>query len=122
MQQQFPTWVSQPGSCLFSFAITGASVGATPGTAGLDGRGKFLGLISKSANTVTITWNSAFGDIPYVFFQPSAGQNNTLVEIVTNTVNQLVFKTVDSDSNATGVNDANLQLFIVGYNTTSFVG
>lgn len=121
MQSQFPTWVSQPGSCLFSFAIDGSAVGASPGQAGLDGRGKFLGLISKSSNVVTIDWDSAFGDVPYVFFQPSAGQNNTLVQIVTNTVNQLVFNTVLADDHTTGVTDADLQVFIVGYNTTSYV-
>lgn len=113
--------MSQPGSCLFSFGIDGSAVGATPGQTGLDGRGKFLGLISKSANVVTITWDSAFGDVPYVFFQPSAGQANTAVEIVTNTINQLVYQTVKSDDHTTGVNDADLQVFIVGYNTTSFV-
>lgn len=97
-------------------------MGASPGTAGLDGRGKFLGLISKSGNQVTITWNTAFGDVPYVFFQPAAGQLDTLVQIITNTAQQLVFNTVASDANATPVNNANLQVFIAGYNTTSFVG
>ena len=122
MQQQFPTWVSQPGSCLFTFNILGAQVLSTPSMAGLDGRGMFLALISSAANVVTITWNSAFGDIPYVFFQPAAGQNNTLVEIVSNTPSQLVFQTVNSDASTTPVVNANLQVFVVGYNTTSFVG
>jgi len=120
MQQQFPTWVSQPGSCLFFFGIDGSAVGATAGTAGLDGRGKFLCTISKSSNTVTINWNSAFGDVPYVFFQPAPGQDDTIVQIVTNTASQLVFNTVKA-TDGTAVNDADLYVFIGGFNTTSFV-
>lgn len=119
--QTFPIWADQPGLTLRNFSITGASVGATAGTAGLDGRGQMLCTISKAANVVTIKWNQSFGDRPYVFFQPSAGQNNTLVEIVSSTASQLVFQTVNSDSNVTALNDANLDVLVCGYNTTSYV-
>lgn len=120
--QTFPLWADQPGLTLHTFAITGASVGATAGTAGLDGRGKFLCTISKSTNTVTINWNQAFGDVPYVWFQQGLSQTNTAVQITTNTASQLVFQTVQADSHSTGVNDANLIVFVASYNTTSFVG
>jgi hypothetical protein len=120
-KQTFPVFVDQPGCTMRNFRITGASVGATAGTAGLDGRGKFLCTISKSSNVVTINWVPSFGDTPYVFFQPSAGQNNTLVEIVSSTPTTLVYQTVQSDSHATGVNDANLDVHVDSYNTTSFV-
>ncbi len=106
---------------MHNFAIDGSAVGATPGTDGLDGRGKFLCNISKAANVVTIDWQVSFADIPYVFFQPAAGQTNTDVEIVTSTVSQLVYQTVESDSNATPVNDADLYVHVDGYNTTSYV-
>lgn len=120
-KQTFPVFVDQPGCTMRNFRIIGANVGATQGSAGLDGRGQMLCTISKSTNVVTINWLTSFGDVPYVFFQPSAGQNDTLVEIVTSTSSQLVYQTVESDSNGTGVNDANLDVHVDGYNTTSFV-
>lgn len=121
-RQTFPTFVDQPGSVLHNFRIIGANVSAVaPGTAGLDGRGQFLCTISKAANVVTINWVPAFGDVPYVFIQPSAGQNDTLVQLVTSTSGQLVFNTVSADANATPVNNANLDVLVCSYNTTSFV-
>ena len=120
-RQTFPTFVDQPGCVIHNFRILGAEVGATAGTTGLDGRGQFLCTISKSANVVTINWVPTFGDVPYVFFQPSAGQNDTLVEIVSETASQLVYQTVDADDNATAVDNANLAVVVYGYNTTSFV-
>ncbi len=120
-RQTFPTFVDQPGCIFRNFSIDGSAVGASAGTAGLDGRGKFLCTISKSTNLVTINWVPAFGDVPYVFFQPAAGQINTLVEIVTSTASQLVIRTVESDSNATGVNDADLNVLVCSYNTDNFV-
>lgn len=120
-RQTFPTFFDQPGCVMHNFAIDGSAVGASQGTAGLDGRGQFLCEISKSANVVTINWQVAFGDIPYVFFQPAIGQNNTLVEIVANTPQQLVYQTVESADGTTPVNDADLYVHVDGYNTTSFV-
>jgi hypothetical protein len=120
-KQTFPVFVDQPGCTMRNFAIDGSAVGATDGTAGLDGRGKFLCTISKVTNTVTINWTTAFAEAPYVFFQPAAGQNNTLVQIVTSTASQLVFTTVAADVNATPVNDADLLVHVDGYNTTNFV-
>lgn len=120
-KQTFPVFVDQPGLTLRNFSIDGSAVGVTDSTDGLDGRGKFLCTISKSANVVTINWLPSFGDIPYVFFQLAPGQTNTLVEIVSSTVSQLVYQTVESDSNATGVNDADLYVHVDGYNTTSYV-
>ena len=119
--QTFPVFVDQPGCTIRNFSIDGSAVGASLSSAGLDGRGKFLCQISKSSNVVTIKWLSAFGDRPYVFFQPSIGQNNTSVEIVSSTNSQLVYQTVESDSNATGVSDADLDVVVCSYNTTSFV-
>lgn len=120
-RQTFPTFFDQPGCVMHNFAIDGSAVGASPGTDGLDGRGKFLCEISKSSNVVTIDWQVSFGDIPYVFFQLAPGQTNTLVEIVTSTESQLVYRTVESDDNTAPVNNADLYVHVDGYNTTSFV-
>ncbi len=120
-RQTFPVWVDQPGLTIHNFAIDGSAVGTSQGTAGLDGRGQFLANISKAANVVTINWQVAFGDVPYVFFQPAIGQNNTLVEIVSSTANQLVYQTVQSADGSTPVNDADLYVHVDGYDTTSFV-
>ena len=119
-QQTFPVFVDQPGCTIRNFRIDGSAVGASAGTDGLDGRGKFLCTISKSTNRVTVNWVPAFGDVPYVTFQPSAGQNDTIVQIVTSTASQLVFDTVLASTNA-GTNDADLDVTVCSYNTTSFV-
>lgn len=119
-RQTFPVFVDQPGCTIRNFAVDGSAVGATPGTAGLDGRGKFLCEISKSANVVTVDWQVAFGDIPYVFFQPGPGQSDTLVEIVTNTASQLVYQTLTASTHSP-LNDADLYVHVDGYNTNSYV-
>lgn len=119
-KQTFPVFVDQPGCTIRNFSIDGSAVGASAGTDGLDGRGKFLCTISKSTNVVTINWVSSFGDTPYVFFQLAPGQTDTLVEIVTSTSEQLVIRTVKASDN-TGVNDADLDVVVFSYNTTSFV-
>ena len=119
-RQTFPVFVDQPGCTMRNFAVDGSAVGATPGTAGLDGRGKFLCEISKSANVVTVDWQVAFGDIPYVFFQPGPGQADTLVEIVTNTASQLVYQTLTASTHSP-LNDADVYVHVDGYNTNSYV-
>jgi hypothetical protein len=118
-KQNFPAFVDQPGCVIRNFSIQGAAVGETAGTTGLDGRGKFLCNISKDKNIVTITWTQFFGDRPYVFFQAAAGQNNTNVEIVTATAQQLVIKTVNADG--TPINDANLDVVVFSYGTSKYV-
>lgn len=119
-KQTFPVFVDQPGCTQRNFKVTGASVGATAGTAGLDGRGKFLCTISKSTNVVTVNWVPSFGDVPYVFFQPSAGQADTLVEIVTSTASQLVYQTFTASTHV-ALNDANVDVHVDSYNTNSYV-
>lgn len=119
-RQTFPVFVDQPGCIQRNFSVVGATVGATAGTAGLDGRGKFLCTISKAANVVTVNWVPAFGDRPYVSFQPAAGQLDTMVEIVSSTATTLVYQTVKASDN-TGLNDANLDVHVDSYNTTNFV-
>ena len=103
--------MDQPGCTIRNFSIDGSAVGATAGTAGLDGRGKFLCTISKLLNVVTINWVPSFGDVPYVFFQAAPGQNDTIVEIVSATEKQLVIQTVKATDNS-AVNDADLWVHV----------
>lgn len=119
-RQTFPDFCDQPGLTLRNFSIDGSAVGASAGTAGLDGRGQFLCTISKSTNVVTVNWVPAFGDRPYVFFQPAAGQTDTIVEIVSSTSSQMVFQTVKATDNS-GVNDADLDVLVCSYNTNNYV-
>ena len=119
-RQTFPVFVDQPGCTMRNFAIDGSAVGATDGTAGLDGRGKFLCTISKVTNTVTINWNPTFGDRPYVFFQTAPGQLDTLVAIITSTASQLVYQTFTASTNSP-LNDADLDVHVDSYNTTNYV-
>ena len=116
----YPNFVDQPGCTMRNFAIDGSAVGATSGTSGLDGRGKFLCEIKKLSNVVTIDWLPAFGDTPYVFFQPAVGQTDTLVEIVSSTASRLVFQTVKASDN-TSVTDADLWVHVDSYNTDAYV-
>lgn len=119
-KQRFPVLMDQPGATLYTFQIDGSEVGATSGTDGLNGRGKFLCNIKKSSNTVTIDWLVSFAEAPEVFFQSAAGQSDTIVDITTNSASQLVFDTVKA-TDGTAQADADLLVFVVGYNTTSFV-
>ena len=120
MSQRFPIFINQPGATLYSFKITGASVGVTPGTAGLDGRGKFLASISKAGNVVTISWTEKFADAPYVFFSTANGVLDKAVDIVTNTKSTLVYQTVVRSTNV-AASDVDLYVYVVGYSTTSFM-
>ena len=119
-RQTFPVFVDQPGCTMRNFSVDGSAVGTSASTAGLDGRGKFLCTISKSSNVVTVNWTAAFGDAPYVFFQPAIGQADTLVEIVSNTSEQLVYQTFTASTHAP-LNDADLYVHVDSYDTTSFV-
>jgi hypothetical protein len=112
-RQTFPLFVDQPGLTLHNFRITGATVTGTDSTTGLDGRGANLCTISKAAAVVTINWNVPFAEVPYVFIQLAAGQADTTVVQTTSTVAQLVI--------TTGVGDADLDVLVCGYNTTSYV-
>lgn len=119
-RQTFPLFCDQPGLTLRNFSIDGSAVGASAGTAGLDGRGKFLCTVSKLLNVVTINWTSAFGDVPLVFFQPGIGQLDTIVEIVSSTASQMVIRTVLASTNA-AANDADLNVLVCSYNTDNYV-
>ena len=119
-RQTFPIFVDQPGLIVRNFSVDGSAVGATAGTAGLDGRGKFLCTISKLANVVTVNWVPSFGDRPYVFPQPSVGQADTLVEIVSSTASTLVYQTLTASTHAP-LNDADVDFHVDSYNTDNFV-
>ena len=118
--QRFPVMFGQPGASLEVMRIDGSAVGATAGSAGLDGRGKFLCTISKSSNTVTINWLQSYAEAPYVFFQEDAGQTDTIVQITSSTASTLVITTVKASDNSP-VTDADLMVFVVPFNTTSYV-
>ena len=117
-KQTFPVFVDQPGCTIHNFKITGATVGATAGTAGLDGRGKFLCTISKAANVVTINWVPTFGDAPYVQFQSLTA--NAVVTVTSGTASTLVYTTT-TDSTGAGLNDVDLYVTVFSYNCTNYV-
>jgi len=118
-RQTYPVFVDQPGCTIHNFKITGASVGATAGTAGLDGRGKFLCTISKAANVVTITWVPSFGDVPYVQFQSLTA--NAVVAITSTPTASTLQYTTYTDSTGAGLNDVDLYVTVFSYDTTSYV-
>jgi len=114
-RQTFPVFVDQPGLIIHNFSITGASVALTDGTAGLDGRGKFLCTIYKDGGSqiFTITWNVAFAERPYVHVQLGIGQADIPVVQTSSTASTLVITVV-------GANPV-LDLTVFGYITKSFV-
>lgn len=120
-RQTFPVFVDQPGCTIRNMRITGASVGSSAGSAGLDGRGQYLCTISQAANVFTVTYLAAFGDVPYITFQPSAGQVNTIVQLISNTAQGFSFECFESDDNTAAIVNPNLDVTICSYNTTSFV-
>lgn len=117
-KQTFPVFVDQPGCTIHNFAITGATVGATAGVLGLDGRGQFLCTISKLANVVTINWVPTFGDIPYVQFQPATAA--AVVVVTSSTATTLVYTTTTSNTGA-ALNDVDLYVTVFSYNCTNYV-
>ena len=118
--QAFPFFCGQPGLKVETFAIDGSEVAASASTAGLDGRGANLCTISKSTNTVTITWNRAWGDVPYVQILKNVGQTDCTANITTKSASSLVFSTV-KETDGTSVSDADLQVVVWGYNTNLYV-
>ena len=118
-KQTFPFFAGQPGLKVEDFKITGASVGATAGTAGLDGRGKNFCTISKSTNTVTIVFNVAYPEAPYVFF--TVLTSNGAVEAPVITATGITFTTQERDDNTAGLNDCDILVHVRGYNTTSYM-
>ena len=118
-RQTFPVFVDQPGCTIHNFKVMGATVGATAGVLGLDGRGKNLCTISKAANVVTITWVPAFGDVPYVILQPLTAAAVVCIS-GTPTTSTLVYTTTTSNTGA-GLNDVDLYVTVFSYNTTSYV-
>jgi len=120
-RQTFPNFYDQPGCTVRNFRITGAGVLSSAGPGGLDGRGQNLCTISQAANVFTVTYLAAFGDVPYIFFQPSAGQANTIVNLLTNTAQGFTFECFKSDDHTTAIVNPNLDIHIDSYNTTSFV-
>jgi hypothetical protein len=116
--QTFPLFCNQPGLLLANFTITGASVGATQGSAGLDGRGQMLCTIALSGNTYTVDFISAFGDVPYVSVFPLT--SDAYADSLVPTKTGFTFNSTTRDANGTPINTANFQVFVFGYNTTSF--
>lgn len=119
-RQTFPNFCDQPGLTIRNFSVDGSAVGASAGVAGLDGRGQFLATISKAANVVTVNWVPSFGDRPYVFAQPAAGQADTLVEIVSSTASTFVYQTLTASTHAP-LNDADIDFHVDSYNTNNYV-
>lgn len=115
--QRFPMFSGQPKCVVETFRIDGSEVGATSGSAGLDARGQQLCTVKKLNNVVTIDWLRGYADVPYVLGLQGAGQTDTLVEIVTETANQLVIQTVKATDNS-AVNDADLVFHLNGYEST----
>ena len=120
-RQRFPINTDQPRATLYTFTIDGSEVSSTAtGSDGLNGRGKNLCTILKSTARLTITWLVAFAERPIVNFSMGGAQTNAIVEPVTSTATELVVDVVKATDNSAQA-DADLEVIVVGYSTTSFV-
>lgn len=121
----FPIFAGQPSLKIENFTITGANVGATQGTAGLDGRGANFCTIALSGSTYTVIFNVGLPDVPYVFFTPLT--TDTFADALTfqttnGTTTGFTFVANDRDDNTTGVTSACVfQVLVCAYGTVSFV-
>jgi hypothetical protein len=96
--------------------IDGSAVTASASTAGLDEGGSDF-TVSKSANVVTLTPNEAFKRAPVVV--ASALTANCTVQITTRTATSIVLTTVQDADGSTGVNDADINVMIDGWDSES---
>lgn len=110
-QQNFPGWFPAPFQKYQTISVDGSAVGATPGSAGLDNRGKWFCNISKSTNTVTIDYRTALARVPIFSITDLTG--NVGFNVTVNTTSQLVIQTFERDDNTAGVNDADFSILFL---------
>lgn len=113
--QRFPIWSSVPDQQIQTFKVTGASVGATPGSDGLDTRGKFVCNISKSSNTYTMDFLQGFATEPKIIF--TFMTDNAAANITTLTTEQCVFDTVERDDNTAALASPDFYVTMINDNS-----
>ncbi len=104
-KQRFPGWFGAPDQAILTAKVTGASVGATAGSDGLDDRGKWNMTISKSTHAITIVFLEAYAQAPIPIFTWLT--DNVAAKSLTVTTTGMTFSTVQRSDDTTGVNDAN---------------
>ena len=116
----YPVFFSQPGAKVDTFKITGASVGASQGTAGLDGRGQAFCTIAKSSNVQTINLLRPLpaGQVPYVTLTPLTANGAANVTLSNS---QIILTGVERDDNTATLNDIDWVVTVVTYNTSDFI-
>ena len=91
--------------------VDGSDLTTTSAAAGLDVGSAVATAKDDASNQVTIDFLQAFKSVPFVFWTPRT--DNVEVKIGTLSATQLIYTTVDSDSNGTGVNDADVDFLII---------
>ena len=121
-QSSFPTFFDQGGSILHTFKITGASVGATFGTAGLDGRGQMLAEIKDAANVQTVQFLNTMIDA-YVFVQPLTANGAATLALTTSSglVTGFTLTGLERDDNTAALSDQDWFVYVVEFRTTQYV-
>lgn len=119
----YPVFYAQPGAKVDAFRITGASVGAVQGSAGLDGRGQSFCTIAKSTNVQTLVFKRSLPDDPYVFLTAlTANAGYTLA--FTHSADMTTGMTItglERDDNTTPINNIDWQVVVHSFSTKSFI-
>lgn len=112
VQGGYPVFGMQPEENSISFRVTGASVGATAGTDGLDSRGKVFCTASKSGSVLTVTFNRAFDEKPFVFPVPETANAGYTLAV---TASGFTLSGFDRDNNGNTLADIDYAIRVVGY-------
>ena len=118
----FPIFGDQGGGILHVFKITGSLVGATFGSAGLDGRGQMLAQIKALVNVQTVQFLHSMADA-YVFLQPlTANGSATLVPTTSgNRVTGFTLTGLERDDDTAPLSNLDWYVFVYEYTTTQYV-
>lgn len=119
----YPVFYAQPGAKVDAFRITGTDVGATQGSAGLDGRGQSFCTIAKTTNVQTLVFKRSLPDNPYVILTALSANCAGTVAFTTSGTNTtgMTITGVRRDDNTTPVNNIDWQVVVHSFSTTSFV-
>lgn len=114
----YPIFADQPSPWLYCFKIDGSEVTATSSSAGLDGRGQAIADIADAGAVQTIVWKQAFPDTPYVWVQPLTDNGAANISVTTT---GMVLTGVERDDNTAALADQDFLVFVMGFQTTTYI-
>lgn len=117
---KLPLKGTQTESRILALRIDGSAVTTSAAATGLlEGGGDVTILKGSggSSNEVTIAFRTNFGRVPVVVATPIT--DDCAVRIKSVSASQVVLETVENDANASGVDDADLHVIIMGWDSAT---